>query len=131
MKNLLQMTLIFALCSVAFAAVQLTITIPDQYTEQVLAAMNTLAGCHMMLEASEHNNSEDEFDGRWHFRIIPKGGAEWLEEETDKQFAQRFTTELLRASVRLVKSHEENERYRDEVSGIEPPDVNVPDEVIE
>ena len=127
MKKYLTILITVAICSVAFAAVQLTITVPDQYTLQVLAAMNTLADTHMTLEARGSSpNPTDDFDGRWDFRIAPKDPA-----ENNLQFAKRFTTELLRASVRLVKSSEENQRYREEVSQIAVPDVNVPNGIIE
>jgi len=126
MKKLLQIILILALCSVAYAAVSITISVPDAYVPQILAAMNELAGTHMTLEARGSNPDPSlEFDGRWDFRIAPKGDS-----ETNGEFAKRFTTELLRASVRLVKLHEENQRYRDEISKIVPPNVQVPDEVI-
>ncbi len=127
MKKILQIILIFAACSIAYAAVSLTITVPDQYTAQVLVAMNTLAGTDMTLEARGTSpNPEDEFNGYWDFIISPKDPN-----ETNRQFAERFTKELLRASVRVVKSYEERERYNNEVGAVNPPDVNVPDEVIQ
>ena len=119
--------LIIGACSAAYAAVSLTITVPTQYTTQVLEAMQTLAGTDMTIEARGHTyNAENEFDGRWDFRIQPKDPN-----ETNKDFAERFTKELLRASVRVVKSYEERTRYNTEVGEVEPPDVNVPDEIIE
>ncbi len=131
MKKLIQISLILALCSIAYAAVSITITVPDAYVTQVLAAMNELAGTHMTLEARGHSPDPDnEFDGRWDFIIKPKGET-GNPSETNQGFAKRFTIELLRASVKLVKSHEENERYRDEISAVDPPKVIVPDEVIE
>ena len=127
MRKLIATILIVTMCSVAFAAVQITITVPDAYTVQVLATMNTLAGTHMTLTArSPNQDPPDRFNGQWRFRIAPKDPN-----ETNVQFAQRFTVEILRASVRVVKSHDENERYRTEISKVSPPDVNVPDGVVE
>jgi len=119
--------ILILICSVAFAAVRFTITVPDAYTVQVLNAMKTLSGTHMALEARGSSpNPEDDFDGRMDFRIEPKGAN-----ETDLQFAQRFTRSLLVVSVKVVKQHEEQERYREEISKIAHPNVNVPDEVIQ
>jgi len=119
--------LIIGLCSVAYAAVQMTITVPDQYTAVVLSAMNQLSGTHMTLEARGSSpNPEDDFDGRADFRINPKDPN-----ETNLEFAERFTRSLLVASVKVVKQHEEHERYREEVSKITPPDNTIPDGVVE
>ena len=124
MKKLIKILFVFTLCSVAMAAVSITINVPDTYVKEVLSAMNELAGTHMTLEARGHDpDPSNEFNGRWDFRIAPKDPN-----EANQQFAKRFTVELLRASVRLVKSHEEDERYRNEISKVLLPDVNVPDE---
>jgi len=110
-----------------YAAVQLTLTVPDAAVPVVMETFNTLAGTHMTLEARGHaREPEDEFDGRWDFRIAPKDPN-----ETNKQFTERFTKELIRASVRLVESAKEYKRYREEVGAVKPPDVNVPDGIIE
>ena len=118
--------LMLGLCITVYAAVDMTITVPDAAVTPVLEAMEMLAGTHMTLEARGHGNPEEEFDGRWDFTIAEKAAG-----ETQKQFAERFTKELLRASVRLVRQAEEDARYRAEIAEIEPPDVNIPDGVIQ
>jgi hypothetical protein len=125
MKKLIAV-LVVVLCSVAWAAVNLTLTVPDQYTVQVLAAMNTLADTHMTLVSVGSSEDHIDFHGKWDFRIAAKDPN-----ETNKQFAQRFTQELVRASVRLVKAQQERERYEADVAALTPPDVNVPDDVIQ
>jgi len=128
MKKLLTISAIVMICmATAYAAVQVTFTIPDVAVAKVLETFNILAETHMTLEARGHaRRPEDEFDGRWDFRIAAQDPN-----ETNKQFAERFTKELIRASVRLVESAKEYKRYREEVGAVKPPDVNVPDEIIE
>jgi hypothetical protein len=126
MKKLIAI-LILILCTTVYAAVSLTITVPDIHVPTVLSAMNKLTDMYITLEAGGSiTDPRNEFSGRWDFRIAPKDPN-----ETNKQFADRFTKELLRASVRVVKSYEEHKRYRTDIGAIEPVDVNVPDGIIE
>jgi len=127
MKKGIMVLIIATACSIAFAAVTVTITVPDAYTAQVLSAMNTLAGTHMTLEARGSSpDPANDFDGRCDFRIEPKAPS-----ETNVQFAKRFTQELLIVSVKVVKSQQENKRYRDEVSKVAPPNPVVPNDVVQ
>ncbi|KKL47154.1 hypothetical protein LCGC14_2338360, partial [marine sediment metagenome] len=105
----------------AFAAVQITLTVPDVAVPIVLDAFNDLAGEN--IEISVHS---DDFDGNWSYRYAPKDPN-----ETQKQFAQRVIKEHVRAMVRLVESAKEYERYKTEINAIPPPDINIPDGIIE
>lgn len=110
-----------------WAVVEITLIIPDEYVNRILDAFNTLADTHITIKArGSAENPEDDFAGKWDFRIAPKEGT-----ETNVQFSKRFTKELVRACVRCVEFAEDTERYRDAIADVNVPDVNVPDGIIE
>ena len=58
-------------------------------------------------------------------RIAEKGGG-----ETNKQFGERVLRELGKAIVHLVDKAEDDIRYRTEISAVDPPVSDVPDDVL-
>jgi len=105
------------------ADVILNITVPDAWIVKVLDAFNTITDTHMSIEAG--GNPENEFDGRWDFRIQTKQPA-----ETNKQFGERVLRELGKAVVHMVDKAEDDVRYRNEVAAIEPPSSDVPEDIL-
>ena len=109
------------------ADVILNVTVPDAWVARVLNAFNAIADTHMMIEARSHApDPEDEFDGRWDFRIEVKQPA-----ENNKQFGERVLRELGKAVVHMVDKAEDDVRYRNEVAAIIPPSSDVPDDILE
>ena len=108
------------------ADVILNITVPDAWVRRVLNAFNTITDTHISLEARGHaSNPEDEFDGRWDFRIENKQPT-----ETNKQFGERVLRELGKAVIHMVDKAEDYTRYKSEVAAIEPPASDVPDDIL-
>jgi len=117
--------LISGLALVAIAAVSVEITVPNAAVPRIMAAFNGLSGKMMSIEVMS-NDPNDQLDGRWGF-VIPAKDPN----ETAQNFAKRFTKELVRSSVRLYESAEAYNNYREAVSQISMPDVNVPDGIVE
>lgn len=115
---------ITCLALVTIAAVTVEITVPNKSVTRILDAFDGLSGKMMSLEVE--GGPENELSGRWGFRIAAKDPN-----ETQQQFAKRFTKELIRASVRLYESAEAFNDYREAVSQIPIADVNVPDGIVE
>ena len=108
------------------ANVILNIVVPDIWVIRVLNAFNTITDTHMTIEARGHaSNPEDEFDGRWDFRIQDKQSI-----ETNKQFGERILRELGKAVVHMVDKAEDDVRYRAEVAAIKPPVSDVLDDIL-
>ncbi len=108
------------------ADVVLNVTVPDAWIVRILNAFNTITDTHMSIEARGHApNSEDEFDGRWDFRIEDKQLT-----ETNKQFGERVLRELGKAVIHMVDKAEDDVRYRNEVTAIIPPSSDVPDDIL-
>lgn len=117
--------IILCLIGVAYAAVQVSLIIPDVAVPVVLDAFDTLANQHIDLEV--HNPSGGEMlEGRWSYRYAPKDPN-----ETEKQFAERVIKEHIRALVRLAKDAEERKRHDEEIAAVTPIDVNIPDDIID
>ena len=124
MKNYF-LGLITGLALVAIAAVTVEITVPNASVSRIMAAFNGLSGKMMSIEVMS-DDTENPLDGRWGFKVPVKDPN-----ETAQNFAKRFTKELVRSSVRLYESAEAYNDYREAVSQIQVPDVNVPDGIVE
>ena len=108
------------------ADVTLNIIVPDAWVIKVLDAFNKIADTHISIEARGHApNPEDDFNGRWDFRIINKQPT-----ETNKQFGERVLRELGKAVVHMVDKAEDYTRYRNEVAAITPPASDVSDNIL-
>jgi len=124
MKNYF-LGLITGLALITVAAVTVEITVPNESVTRILAAFNGLSGKMMSIEVMS-DDPEKPLDGRWGF-VVPAKDPN----ETQADFAKRFIKELIRASVRLYESAEAYNDYREAVSQIPTPDVNVPDGIVE
>ena len=108
------------------ADVILNITVPDVWVTRVLNAFNIITDTYISIEAKGHApDPDDEFDGRWDFRIEDKQLT-----ETNKQFGERVLRELGKAVVHMVDKAEDDVRYRTEVAAITPPASDVPDDIL-
>ena len=124
MKNYI-LGLITGLALIAVAAVTVEITVPNKSVTRIIAAFNGLSGKMMSIEVMS-DDPENHLDGRWGFKVPVK-----YPNETQANFAKRFTKELIRASVRLYESAEAYNDFREAVSQIQRPDVNVTDGIVE
>ena len=106
------------------ADVNITLTIPDAHVTRVSEAFTKLSGANIHLDADKDFGGTM-FTGRWDFMIDPQEGA-----ETTKEFAIRFITDLIKATVKLVDYAEDRERYNTEVAAITKPDEDVPDGIV-
>lgn len=120
-KKIFLTIVVLCLATVAYAVVQVTLSVPDVAVSLVLDAFNKLAGENIDIRVDS-----DTFKGGWTYQYEPKDPN-----ETQKQFAGRVIKEHIRAMVRLVETAKELERYQAEIAAITPPDVNVPDGIIE
>ena len=102
------------------ADVVLETTIPDAHAAQVLNAFTTLAGLGIELSAIGHT-----YHAHHSFTIASKDVA-----ETNKDFGERFTKELLRAAVRLVDLKEDEDRYNSAVAAVPPAEQDFNDDII-
>lgn len=102
------------------ADVTLQITIPDANITRVLAALTTLAGKRLMVEADS-----PDWRGRISYSYAIKGVI-----ETNRDFATRAIKEGIKALVRMVDLAEDEERYRVAVAIIPSPVQDVPDNIV-
>jgi len=107
------------------ADIPLTIIVPDAWATKVLNAFNKIADTHMTIEARGSGDPATEFDGRWDFRIAPKGAG-----ENNLQFGQRVLRELGKAVVNMVDKAKDEKRYRTEIAAVVPPVSDVTDNVL-
>lgn len=103
------------------ADINLTITIPEEYQETVADAFALASGKPMELSCHGTN-----YDSSWQFNIAPKDGS-----ETMKEFGERFLKELGKAVIRLVDLKEDYDRYTSEINAIDPPEQDVPEDILE
>lgn len=103
------------------ADIVLSITIPEEHQQRIVDAFTRASGKELELSAN-HNM----FDGRWCFNIDKK-----QQEETMKQFGERFLRELGKAVIRLVSLYDDSLRYKSEIGEIERPAQDVPDDILE
>lgn len=108
------------------ADVILNITIPDAYVAKVIDAFTKVAGMEMRIEAQKHTpDISERFNGHWQFTISPKGTSESL-----KDFGERCFRELGKAIINMVDKAEDEQRYRNEISAIIPPESDVPEDIL-
>ena len=109
------------------ADIILEVTVPNQWTTRVMEAFTTIADTHLTIESRGSQNMPDgsDFDGRWDFRIEPQ-----MVGETAVQFGERVLRELGKAVVNMVDKAEDEVRYRSEISAINPPASDVPNDVL-
>ena len=128
MKKLIAV-IIIAVCSVAYAAVQLTITIPDEYTARVVTALraceNTHVSVHFQGSRDPNEPNEPDFSLDVNYRIDSIDG------EDHAAYGKRFITAMLREVVVAYETKIQTELRQAAIDAIPIVDVNVPDGVIE
>jgi len=105
------------------ADILLEVTIPDAHTTTVLAAFDAIAGNRMTIENSDPPVGSH---GHFEFSIDPKvdGG------ETDKQFGERVTRELIKSIIKMVDKSEDETRYRTDIAAVSPAAEDVDEGVV-
>ena len=102
----------------------ITLRIPEEHLAMAGATMHGLADARIDINAHKSTEGE-EFNGNWNFSYLPRQDG-----EGQKQFAQRFVKTIFKAFVKLYDYAEDQDRYRSDVSVIEPASEDVPDDVI-
>ena len=108
------------------ADININLKIPNAHVSTAWKAINALADTHMTIEARGHaSDPVDKLDVRFDFRIeLQKDG------ETNKQFAERWLSEYVRAVIKGYWLSVDNKRYREDVSAVSLPMESVDDGVI-
>ena len=129
MKKSLTAVLIIVVCSVAFAAVQLTITIPSEYTTRVVSALRACENTHVSIhfQGSRDPNDPNEPD----FSLDVDYRLDSIPAEGHADYGKRFITTMLREVVRAYETKVETELRQAAINAIPIVDVNVPDGVVE
>jgi len=125
--------IVLCFAATAFAAVTVTLTIPDASAARVLAMMRQWDHCHIHIVVQGSENAGDpnvpDYHAEWDITdAIP---PEDPNTETPQQFGKRFIRQLL---VGCVKAHEMVAAKATEKAAhdaIAPADVNVPDGIIQ
>ena len=109
------------------ADVNLTLTVPSEYTARILAAFNTTSDTDMVLTARGNRDMPDgsDFDGKWHVRIAVKTA-----EETNAEFAKRYVLDLVKAVIKMSEFATDTTRFKIEVGAVEAASQNVPEDII-
>ena len=110
----------------AVGDVEVTLTLPVAHVAKVLEALNWAAGARMSLEIDKHDPLVPNVHARYDFQIAAKDPN-----ETQQEFGKRCMANLVVAVVRAKALSDDEERYRTEVSTINPPSQNIPDDVVE
>ena len=131
MKKLIAV-LIIALCSVAFAAVQLTITIPDKYTARMVTALRACENTHVSIhfqgsrDPNAPNGPDFTLDVDYRIDSDPNNPA-----ESHAAYGKRFIGTMFRNVLFAYETKIGTEERQAAIDEIPIVDVNVPDEVIE
>ena len=129
MKKILIAGLILVLCTTVYAAVQLTITIPDQYISRTVAALRACENSHVHIHFQGSQNAEDpnvpDFSLNVDYRI------DEIEGETHADYGKRFIRTMLYNVIKAYETKTATEDRQDLIDAVPPVDVNVPDGIIE
>lgn len=108
------------------ADININIKIPEEHIVIAWEAINAYCGAYMTIEArSSDSNPEDELDIRFDFRIDPKDL-----DETNKQFAERWISEYVKAAIKGYWLADDTKRYREDVTAVDPPTQIVDENVV-
>ena len=102
-------------------AVEIKLSVQDQYINRVLEALTELAGKPLKVAVNGSG-----FHGKHSFEFAPKDDA-----ETNKEFAVRVIRENIKAMVKLYEYTIDKARFDSEVSAVTQPSQDVPDNLIE
>ena len=129
MKKLTAILVLIAICSVAYAAVQLTITIPDEYTARVVTALRACENTHVSIhfQGSRDPNDPNTPD----FTLDVDYRMDSIDGEGHAVYGKRFITTMLREVVVAYETKVQKELRQAAINAIPVVDVNVPDGVIE
>lgn len=108
------------------ADIVLETTVPDIWALRVLNSFTTIADTHIRIISHGSDEQHNDFHGEIDFRIDEQQPA-----ETAKQFGERVLREFGKHIVKLVELAEDCCRYQEDISKIEPPTQNVPDNILE
>lgn len=113
--------------AIAYGAdVTLSILVPDAYGVRLFDAINTIADKEIILLVQSKPGDSDNYSARWDFTIKGKQGG-----ETNQDWAERYTAQMLKASMRLYEYRESEITREAAIAALDPADVNVPDDAIQ
>ena len=129
MKKVMIAGLILVLCTAAYAAVELTISIPNGYVPRVIDALRACENTHVHIHfqgSSDQNNSEvPDFTLNVDYRI------DEIEGESHADYGKRFIRTMLREVVVAYETKTATEDRQALIDAVPPIDVNVPDGIVE
>jgi len=129
MKKILIAGMILVLCTAVYAAVNLTISIPDQYVSRAVAALRACENSHVHIHFQGSQNAEDsnvpDFSLNVDYRI------DEIEGETHTDYGKRFIRTMLYNLIKAYETKTAKEERQVLIDAVPPIDVNVPDGIVE
>ena len=128
MKKLIAV-IIIAVCSVAYAAVELVITIPTEYTSRAITALRACENTHVHIhfQGSRDPNEPDEPD----FTLDVDYRLDSIDGEGHAEYGKRFIKTMLRQVIIAYETKVQTELRQVAINAIPIVDVNVPDGVVQ
>jgi len=129
MKKVMIAGLVLVLCMVAYAAVELTITIPTQYVTRAVAALRACENTHVHIHfqgSSDPNNPEAaDFTLNVDYRL------DEIEGERHADYGKRFIKTMIYNIILAYETKTATEDRQALIDAVPPIDVNVPDGILE
>ncbi len=129
MKKILIAGLVLVLCTVAYAAVELTISIPNGYVTRVIDALRACENTHVHIHfqgSGDPNNPEvPDFVLNVDYRI------DEIEGESHADYGKRFIRTMLYNIILAYETKTATEDRQALIDAVPPIDVNVPDGIVE
>ena len=129
MKKILIAGMILVLCTAVYAAVNLTISIPDQYVSRAVAALRACENSHVHIHFQGSQNAEDpnvpDFSLNVDYRI------DEIEGETHADYGKRFIRTMIYNVILAYETKIAKEDRQALIDAVPPIDVNVPDGIVE
>jgi len=105
-------------------AVEITISIPDDYVTLILDAFQGLPDKYV--EFIIRDISDETFNGSHKHEYRPKDGG-----ETIKQFSERVIKETIHSLIKMYYNANDRQQYIDTINSIIPVITEIPDEILE
>lgn len=121
--------LIITLCSVAFAAVQLNLIIPDEYVTRAIEALRACENTHVSIHF--HGSTDPNEPGKPEFTLEVDYRIDSIPGEGHAVYGKRFIATMLRKVIFAYETKIAKEVRQAEIEAIPIVDVNVPDEVVQ
>jgi len=121
--------LILVLCGIVYAAVNLTISIPDQYVSRAIAALRACENTHVHIHFQGSQNAED--SNVPDFVLDVDYRMDEIEGEIHADYGKRFIRTMLYNVIKAYETKTATEYRQVLIDAVPPVDVNVPDGIVE